>query len=274
MSKRSYAERKQQFLHFVETARSLGIAHPEIIAAQWALESDYGNRHHGNFNYWGVKAGNGDPNNDADGVVGWTKEVINGKTVKVKQKFKNYNSLEEALLDRKAFTNKKGGRYDKAGYFSASSPYEAAIALQKGGYATDPDYADKLMGVIKGFGLNPYEGQTYDFSTPPQPENIAVQQPVLQNFAQTTPLDQIMQPHDEPINDHQKQQQALAQSFYQLNDTFSTPEQAPTLTAFEPPEPPDYSEKLASAFGIAPSTQGKIPDHIGDMIKSIYDQTT
>lgn len=101
----------------------------------------------------------------------------------------------------------------------------------------------------------------------PVHENI-----VLQNFAQPTPLDQIMQPHDEPINDHQKQQ-ALAQSFYQLNDTFSTQEQAPTLTAFEPPEQPDYSEKLASAFGITPSTQGKIPDYIGDMIKSIYDQT-
>lgn len=122
-------------------------------------------------------------------------------------------------------------------------------------------------------GLGQMDGQTYDFSTTPEPENIAVQQPVLQNFAQATPLDQIMQPHEEPINDHQKQQQALAQSFYQLNDTFGTPEQAPTLTVFEPPEPPDYSEKLASAFGIAPSTQGKIPDYIGDMIKSIYDQT-
>lgn len=95
----------------------------------------------------------------------------------------------------------------------------------------------------------------------------------LQNFAQATPLDQIMQSHDEPMNNHQNQQQALAQSFYQLNDTFSTPEQAPTLTAFEPQEQPDYSEKLASAFGITPSTQGKIPDYIGDMIKSIYDQT-
>lgn len=113
--------------------------------------------------------------------------------------------------------------------------------------------------------------------TMPMPSSIdeEIDAPInpLQNFSQATPLDQIMQSHEEPINDHQKQQQALAQSFYQLNDTFGTPEQAPTLTAFEPPEPPDYSEKLASAFGIAPSTQGKIPDYIGDMIKSIYDQT-
>lgn len=38
-------------------------------------------------------------------------------------------------------------------------------------------------------------------------------------------------------------------------------------------EPADYSQKLAAAFGVIPSTQGKFPEHIDAMIKSIYDQT-
>ncbi|MBF0785789.1 hypothetical protein E4T80_09985 [Muribacter muris] len=68
---------------------------------------------------------------------------------------------------------------------------------------------------------------------------------------------------------------AFTDSFNQLSGTLDAfaPQAEPTLAEVPPAEKPDYSKQLASAFGIAPSTQGKIPDYFGEMIKSIYDQT-
>lgn len=143
------------FMAIRNAAESVGIAHPDVIAAQWALETGWGKSESGRYNYWGIKSGNGDPNNASSGTVRWTKEVINGKTERVQQKFKDYGSLQEAMQDRKNFTNKTGGRYDKAGYFNAKSPAEAAKALEKGGYATDKNYAKKLTDVMKSAGVDP-----------------------------------------------------------------------------------------------------------------------
>lgn len=143
------------FMAIRDAAEAAGIMHPDVIAAQWALETGWGKSESGKYNYWGVKAGNGEPTNSSPGTVRWTTEVVNGKTVRVQQKFKDYNSLNEAMQDRKAFTNKTGGRYDKAGYFEAKTPSEAAKALEKGGYATDKNYAKKLTDVMKSAGVDP-----------------------------------------------------------------------------------------------------------------------
>ena len=53
-----------------------------------------------------------------------------------------------------AFT-KQNKRYERSGYFAARTPYEAAQALQRGGYATDPNYANSLAAVIKGRKIDP-----------------------------------------------------------------------------------------------------------------------
>lgn len=143
------------FMAIRNAAESVGIPHPDVVAAQWALESGWGKSESGRYNYWGVKAGNGDPNNSSPGTVRWTKEVVNGKEVRIQQKFKDYASPKEAMQDRKEFTSKQNGRYGKAGYFNAKSPAEAAKALEKGGYAIDKNYAQKLTNVMKSAGVNP-----------------------------------------------------------------------------------------------------------------------
>ena len=48
---------------------------------------------------------------------------------------------------------------------SASTPEQAAHALQKAGYATDPNYADKLVSVIqkiKGAGEQAVKAYSHD----------------------------------------------------------------------------------------------------------------
>ncbi|MCW9710013.1 glucosaminidase domain-containing protein [Avibacterium sp. 21-586] len=250
-------EQKAQFMEVLQTAQQAGIPHPEVVAAQWAAESGWGKKVTGKHNYWGVKAGNGDPNNNEKGTVSWTHENINGQNVKVKQKFRDYNSLAEALADRAAFT-KRGGRYEKAGYFDATSPAEAAIALQKGGYATDPHYAKNLIDVMKSAGIDPYNGQHYDDSTTPSlnlaqhAEENTPSFPSQPNFQSNNPLVEFQN------------------YFEQLNGTQGENAQSSI-------EPINYQQKyqkeLAKAFGIEPSTKGMMPDYIGDLVRSIYDQT-
>lgn len=148
-------EQREKFMEIRDAAKLAGIKQPEIIAAQWALESAWGARQTGRYNYWGVKAGNGDPNNKEEGSIHWTREVVNGKSVRMQQKFKDYDSLVDAMKDRQEFTSRKNGRYDKAGYADAVTPSQAAEALQRGGYATDPKYADKLKSILRGVGIDP-----------------------------------------------------------------------------------------------------------------------
>ncbi|MEJ5173763.1 glucosaminidase domain-containing protein, partial [Erwinia sp. MYb416] len=67
---------------------------------------------------------------------------------KVKQKFRVYDSYFDALNDYvKLLSNNP--RY--AAVTTASSPEQGAQALQAAGYATDPKYAQKLVGMIQQF---------------------------------------------------------------------------------------------------------------------------
>jgi hypothetical protein len=43
---------------------------------------------------------------------------------------------------------KRNPRYNKAGYFAAATAEDKAKALQRAGYATDPNYADKLIKIM------------------------------------------------------------------------------------------------------------------------------
>ena len=43
------------------------------------------------------------------------------------------------------------------GVLLASDYKTAALALQTAGYATDPDYANKIINVIESYNLNQYD---------------------------------------------------------------------------------------------------------------------
>jgi hypothetical protein len=122
----------------------------ELILAQAALETGWG-KHvlpdtHNTFN---IKA-----SADWSGPTGtfnvW--EMENEHKVWKDQEFRVYESTEEALRDRVKFLQ-DNPRYAKAGLFDEGTRgnfAREAAALQRAGYATDPDYAAKLVEVYNG----------------------------------------------------------------------------------------------------------------------------
>lgn len=124
-----------------------GIPH-QLIVAQAALESGWGQREiptpdgSRSYNLFGIKAGK---SWDGPTTEIATTEYENGAAHKVKAKFRVYGSYLEAISDYvQLITNNP--RY--ANVANANTPEQAAHALQKAGYATDPNYASKLVQVI------------------------------------------------------------------------------------------------------------------------------
>lgn len=97
------------------------------------------------FNLFGIKAGKGWTGKVAEIT---TTEYINGTPRKVVAKFRAYDSYEDSFRDY-ARLIKESPRYEKAESVAQSgSAMDYASALQKAGYATDPEYARKLSGAI------------------------------------------------------------------------------------------------------------------------------
>ena len=121
-----------------------------FIIGQAALESGWGKREIKNtdgsstHNVFGIKA-----TSDWTGktVSAVTTEYVHGKAQKVVEKFRSYDSYEDALTDY-ASVLKNNPRYapvveasrDAAGF---------AHGMQKAGYATDPQYAKKLISIMR-----------------------------------------------------------------------------------------------------------------------------
>ncbi|WP_410210231.1 glycoside hydrolase family 73 protein [Aquirhabdus sp.] len=145
-----YEKRVSRFYDVLNAAQRAGDPHPEIIAAQWALESGWGSSPSGKNNLFGIKA----RGNEA-GTVRNTHEYVNGRSTAMPDKFRDYDSIDASMADRVKFT-RENGRYARAGYFqSGVSSADIANALQKASYGTDAIYAKKLTGILKGVGINP-----------------------------------------------------------------------------------------------------------------------
>jgi flagellum-specific peptidoglycan hydrolase FlgJ len=138
---------KQMFDTVVQAAAAAGDPHPLVTAAQWALESGWGKYKSGKNNFFGIKSGKA-----GVGSLVPTWEVINGKKVNIKDWFMDYDTIEEGIAARVKFA--QGKRYSQT-YNAARTPIEAARALHKAGYATDPQYANKLGGIMRSLGYDP-----------------------------------------------------------------------------------------------------------------------
>ncbi|MCO0831754.1 glycoside hydrolase family 73 protein [Fructobacillus sp. W13] len=127
-----------------------------ISLAQAALESDFGQsslavRAH---NLYGVKAGAGQPS-----VTMSTKEYEDGEWKTIDAAFVSYPSWQ-ASMKAHAELLRKGTAWNPTQYahvLSAKTYSEAAQALVKDGYATDPDYAAKLVHVIEKYNLHRFD---------------------------------------------------------------------------------------------------------------------
>jgi flagellum-specific peptidoglycan hydrolase FlgJ len=122
---------------------------PSVFMAQAILESGWGGSSLASKynNFFGIKA---DSSWKGKSIRLETREVFNGKDTNITDGFRVYDSPEQSFYDRVAFL-KKFSRYKKV--FIADSPENQAWALQNAGYATDPNYANALIRVIKDYNL-------------------------------------------------------------------------------------------------------------------------
>jgi len=119
-------------------AESLGAKYPQLVAAQWALESNYGKHTSGKNNYFGLKG---------EGTMAPTWEDYGQGSVTIVDSFKNFPTPHDCvkyLIDL-WYKDYKGYK----GVNRANSATEAARLLQQEGYATDPQYASKLIELME-----------------------------------------------------------------------------------------------------------------------------
>tara|TARA_Y100001938_G_scaffold76856_1_gene106319 strand:- start:4251 stop:7916 length:3666 start_codon:yes stop_codon:yes gene_type:complete len=129
----------------VNQARQAGAKYPELIAAQFMLESGRGANVSGTHNYFGLKTTATDP----DSTWLETSEFKNGKWVKVMAPFKNFDSPEAAIKYLSKLWYKDFGAYKGAN--NGKDINSAIQVLVDGDYATDPDYAKKLLKLLQEF---------------------------------------------------------------------------------------------------------------------------
>jgi len=128
---------------------------PIGILAQTVLETGWGKHiakdKFGNSsnNLFGIKT-----NADWQGksLNAKTQEFRQGHFVSVKQEFKAYESIEEALQDYSSLLQ-NSSRYEQV-VNSGDNVDQFAKSLQKSGYATDPDYGRKIMSIVHSAQFN------------------------------------------------------------------------------------------------------------------------
>jgi len=120
---------------------------PSVKAAQAALETGWGKHTIGDAkNLFGIKAtGNKTPYWDGSVYNASTKEVYNGNTVTITGGFRAYQSYSDSIRDHSHLLMTLS-RYKPV--LAATTPEEQARVIQVAGYATDPDYAKKLIDII------------------------------------------------------------------------------------------------------------------------------
>ena len=151
----SIAATPAEFIHRMmpsikSAASTLGVD-PMGLMAQAALETGWGQRIPRNadgspsYNMFGIKAGEGwtGPKAVADSM-----EVTNGVAAPKRTAFRSYGSIAESVNDFAALL-KNSPRYKEA--LAAGANASAYVArIGSSGYATDPDYGNKLNEILRG----------------------------------------------------------------------------------------------------------------------------
>lgn len=132
-----------------QAGRELGVpAH--FLVAQAALETGWGRaelRHADgapSHNLFNIKAGSSWKGDTVELPV---TEYANGRAYTENARFRSYGSYAEAFRDYVSLL-RDNPRYAEA--VGQQQPADFAQGLARGGYATDPQYADKLVRIIGG----------------------------------------------------------------------------------------------------------------------------
>lgn len=139
----------------VSAAGLLGLS-PHLMLAHAALESGWGKKPitdakgNNSHNLFGIKAGSDWTGKTADIT---TTEYVDGVAQKRVERFRAYDSYTEAFADYAGLLAKRYGSATQAG----GDAKAFADSLQQGGYATDPNYAQKLAHVAESPALRAYK---------------------------------------------------------------------------------------------------------------------
>ncbi len=131
-----------------EASRSTGIP-AKFLLGQAALESGWGRREivgadgRASHNLFGIKAGS---NWKGKVVETYTTEYKNGVPHTKRERFRAYDSYTDAFRDYARLLS-KNPRYENV-LANAQDATSFARGLQRAGYATDPNYANKLARII------------------------------------------------------------------------------------------------------------------------------
>jgi flagellum-specific peptidoglycan hydrolase FlgJ len=147
----------QDFIAAIAPAAQTSAATTKIpasfVIAEGALESGWGASQlaQQGMNLFGVKA---DASWHGDILTMNTREFLNGAWVMVPAKWRKYPDWLSCIQDHAAFL------LDNARYkpcFACTDVPDFVAALAKAGYATDPDYAAKIMAVIHSHNLTQFD---------------------------------------------------------------------------------------------------------------------
>ena len=156
---RAFADSQRTFTakmlaHAERAAQRLGTT-PEILVAQAALETGWG-KHvmrgvdgQSSHNLFGIKA---DARWRGEVARSRTLEYFDGKPVTVSAAFRAYDDFGAAFDDYADFIA-QNPRYREA-LTHAADPKAYVQALQRAGYATDPNYAQKILQIHQQIGAH------------------------------------------------------------------------------------------------------------------------
>jgi flagellar protein FlgJ len=145
---------KSQFVaqlwpHAKQAALKLGLD-AQVLVAQSALETGWG-KHTMSFpdgkstyNLFGIKAG---PGWEGSSMIKQTLEFHQGVMQTEPAQFRAYDSMSHALSDYVQFIQSSSRYGDALSHQGDAKHY--LRGLQQAGYATDPDYADKIINIMQ-----------------------------------------------------------------------------------------------------------------------------
>lgn len=121
---------------------------PSVCIAQGILESAWGQSKIGEYNLFGRKAVPGDKS-----ITVTTQECYDGEWVTINDEFKDYDSLDEAIEDYCILLTEEPVYVNSIDYSSLENFVRTMAEI----YATDPEYADKLLSTISANDLTQYD---------------------------------------------------------------------------------------------------------------------
>ncbi|MEQ1662705.1 MAG: flagellar assembly peptidoglycan hydrolase FlgJ [Thiobacillus sp.] len=140
----------QRLLPHAQHASQVSGIPASFMLGQAALETGWGRSEirsadgQNSHNLFGIKAGGNWQGKTVDIT---TTEYVGGKPVKQIDSFRAYDSYADAFSDY-ARLLRSNARYQPA-IATGTNAADFAHGLQRAGYATDPNYATKLMGAIR-----------------------------------------------------------------------------------------------------------------------------